>query len=403
VRRAVIIGAGLAGASAAFALREARFDGSVALIGDEDHVPYDRPPLSKGYLRGEEPASQAQVRPADDYAANDIELQLGRKALTIDRHRRRVTLDNGREVAYDRLLLATGARARGLLATNAHLPGVFYLRTLDDADAIRAATASARHIVVVGGGWVGSEVAASLRQMGLEATLVANLPNPLERVLGPEAASVYTAAHLDHGVRLLQGRVTAVDGDERVSEVLVGRRRLKADLVVAGVGSVPNIELARRAGLQVAGAGVAVSAELQTSDPAIYAAGDIAAAWHPRFGERLRVEHWDNAREQGAAAALNMLGRGEPYSRTPYFYSDQYDLGMEYRGYAAAWDRVILRGDASSGGLLAFWLLDGRVQAAMNVNAWEAGDDLAAMVDRRQAVSPARLADPGTELSRVAA
>ena len=404
MKRAVIIGAGLAGASAAFALRDAGFEGSLILVGDEPHHPYERPPLSKGYLRGEEPFSQALVRPAGDYLAQDIELRLGRRAVTIDRHREQVVLDDGSEVAYDRLLLATGARARGLVATNAHLPGLFYLRTLDDADAIRRAAADARRVVVVGGGWVGSEVAASLRQLGLEVALVTNLANPLERVLGPQVASVYAAAHRAHDVKLVRGRVRAVEGETHVSQVyLADGRTLEADFVVAGVGAVPRLELVRRAGLEAAVGGVALDERLRTSDPAIYAAGDIAAAWHPRLGLRLRVEHWDNAREQGAVAARNMLGAGEAYARTPYFYSDQYDLGMEYRGYASAWDQVILRGDPEAASFVAFWLLDGRLQAAMNVNAWNEAEHLAALVERRPAVTPARLADPGVDLAGLAA
>jgi 3-phenylpropionate/trans-cinnamate dioxygenase ferredoxin reductase subunit len=404
VRRAVIVGAGLAGASAAFALREAGFDGSVVLVGDEPHLPYERPPLSKGYLRGEEPSSAAQVRSVDDYLARDIELRTARRAVTLDRHRRQVVLDDGSAVAYDRLLLATGARARGLTATGAYLPGLYYLRTLDDADAIRAAAANGRRVIVVGGGWVGSEVAASLRQLGLDVTLVTNLANPLERALGSEVASVYAAAHRAHHVSLVQGRVRAVGGETRLSTVhLADGRTLEADFVVAGVGAVPRLELVRRAGLEVAAGGVAVDERLRTSDAVIYAAGDVAAAWHPRLGLRLRVEHWDNAREQGALAARNMLGAGDAYARTPYFYSDQYELGMEYRGHAPAWDRVVLRREPGAPSFVAFWLLDGRLQAAMNVNAWNESDHLAALVERRPAVSPARLADPGVDLAGLAA
>jgi 3-phenylpropionate/trans-cinnamate dioxygenase ferredoxin reductase subunit len=404
VKRALILGAGLAGASAAIALRKAGFDGSLVIVGDEGQLPYERPPLSKTYLRGEEPASQALVQPAQDYGDDGIELRLGRRAMTIDRRHRLVTLDDGSELRYDRLLLATGSSARRLVASNAHLPGVFHLRTMQDADSIRIAAAEARRVVVIGGGWVGSEVAASLRQMGLEVALVTNLGHPLERVLGPEVSSVYAAAHRSHGVELVHGRVRALDGDGRVSKVwLSGGRSLEADFVVAGVGASPRLELVRRSGLEVASGGVAVDERLQTSDPRILAAGDIAAAWHPRLARRLRVEHWDNAREQGATAARNLLGAAEPYARTPYFYSDQYDLSMEYRGYAEAWDQVVVRGDPESGSFVAFWLLEGRIHAALNMNEWNEGASLAALVDGRPAVSAARLADPGIELDQLAA
>jgi 3-phenylpropionate/trans-cinnamate dioxygenase ferredoxin reductase subunit len=404
MKRAVIVGGGLAGASAAFALRDAGFEGSVVLVGEEQHLPYERPPLSKGYLRGEEPAHQARVREAADYEARGIQLRLGRQAMAVDRQRRCVVLDDGSEVPYDRLLLATGAQARSLVATNPHPPGLFYLRTLDDADAIRAAAAAARRVVVVGGGWLGSEVAASLRQMGLEVTLVTGPSHPLQRLLGPEVASVYAAAHRAHGVELVPGRVSAVEGERRISHVrLTDGHRLAADFVVAGVGATPRLELARRAGLELTAGGVAVDARLQSSDPAVFAAGDIAAAWHPRLGVRLRVEHWDNAREQGATVARNMLGADEAYTRTPYFYSDQYDLGMEYRGHAPVWDRVVLRGDPGGGSFVAFWLLEERLQAAMNVNEWGLGEELATMAERRQLVDPVRLADPGVALGRLAA
>jgi 3-phenylpropionate/trans-cinnamate dioxygenase ferredoxin reductase subunit len=388
VDRVVIIGAGLAGASAAFALREAGFEGAVTLLGDERHQPYERPPLSKGYLRGEEPAEKAHVRPAVDYADASIALRLGAHAVTIDRTDHQVRLADGSQLPYDRLLLATGASARNLPVPGADLPGVMTLRTLDDADAIRTAAARAEQVVVVGGGWIGSEVAASLRQLGHHVMLIINGSVPLERVLGREVGAIYGQLHRDNGVELRPGRVTGIEGTKRVTGVRLDRGTvLPAQLVVAGVGAVPRLELARRAGLAIAGDGVAVDDQLRTSDDAIFAAGDIAAAWHPRYQRRLRVEHWDNAREQGAAAARNLLGAGEPYARVPYFYSDQFDLGMEYRGHAPAWDEVVIRGDTERREFLAFWIADGRVVAAMNANLWDAADSLADLVARQVPVS----------------
>ena len=379
--RVVIIGGGLAGASAAFALREAGFAGSVTLVGDEPHHPYERPPLSKAYLRGEEPAEGARFRPADDYMEADISLRLGARALTVDREGRLVRLADGTELPYDRLLLATGAAPRHLAVPGADLDGVMTLRSYEDADAIRTAAESAERIVVVGGGWIGSEVAASLRQLGHAVTLVVNLSEPLEHVLGREVATIYGDLHRERGVEVVPGRVTGIEGYPRVSGARLSRgRSLPAQLVVVGVGATPRVDLARRAGLAIADDGVAVDAELRTSDPFIYAAGDIAAAWNPRYGRRLRIEHWDNAKRQGAAAARNMLGADKEYGRVPYFYSDQFDLGMEYRGYAPEWDEVVLRGNPVGREFLAFWLRDGRVVAGMNANLWDAASAVSKLV-----------------------
>lgn len=381
--RAVVIGASLAGASAAFALRDTGFAGDVTLVGEEQHLPYERPPLSKGYLRGEEPIDKAFVRPASEYHRAGITLRLGVRAATIERPGRRVRLADGSELSFDRLLLATGVTPRKLAVPGADLDGVMTLRSVEDADAIRAAAERADRIVVVGGGWVGSEVAASLRQLGHRVTLVTSLANPLQRVLGPEVAAIYADLHRSNGVDLVVGTVTGFEGTNHVTGVRLRRgQTLPAHLVVAGVGALPRVELARRAGLQLADDGIAVDAHLRTSDPAIFAAGDVAAALHPRFGRRLRIEHWDNAREQGATAARNMLGAAEDYARTPYFYSDQFDLGMEYRGHAPSWDQVELRGDAQRREFLAFWLRNGRIVAAMNANRWDDAEILARLVER---------------------
>ncbi|HEY7464439.1 MAG TPA: FAD-dependent oxidoreductase [Candidatus Limnocylindria bacterium] len=379
--RVVVIGGGLAGASAAFALRKGGFAGELTIVGDEAHRPYERPPLSKGYLRGAEAAEQAEVRPAAAYAEKDIGLRLGARAITVDRTRQSVRLADGAELPYDRLLLATGASPRNLAVPGADLQGVMTLRTFDDADAIRAAAERAEQIVVVGGGWIGSEVAASLRQLGHRVTMVVNGSNPLEHVMGREVAAIYGQLHRERGVEIISGRVTGVEGTKQATGVRLDRGTvLPAQLVVVGIGAVPRIELARRAGLAIAHDGVAVDAQLRTSDPAIFAAGDIAAAWHPRYEQRLRIEHWDNAKRQGAAAARNMLDAGEDYARVPYFYSDQYDLGMEYRGYAPEWDAVVLRGQPDERKFVAFWVRDGRVVAGMNANDWDAAKAVSALV-----------------------
>ncbi len=399
----VIVGGGLAGATAAFALREQGFGGQVTLVGAEVAVPYERPPLSKGYLRGEEPIEKAQVKPESHYESEGIELWRGRRAVTLDPHARWVNLDDGTTLDYDALLIATGAAPRSLGAAQAYLDGVLYLRTVEDADALREAAASARSVAVIGGGWIGSEVAASLRQMGSEVTLISNLPRPLERVLGPEVAEVYRDLHESNGVRLVYGHVAGLDGDRRVSSVVLSDgQRVAADLVVVGVGVMPRIPLAIRAGLETTGGAIAVDEHLRTSVPGIYAAGDVAAAWHPRFGRHIRVEHWDNAIHQGRTAALNILGAREVFARTPYFFSDQFDLGMEYRGYAPAWEQVIVRGDVPGREFHAFWLADGRVAAAMNANLWDDGEELLRLVESEERVDRARLSDPGVPLAEAA-
>jgi 3-phenylpropionate/trans-cinnamate dioxygenase ferredoxin reductase subunit len=399
----VIAGGGLAGATAAFALRERGFEGRITLVSEEKAPPYERPPLSKGYLRGESTLEHAQVRPLADYDTHGIELLRGRRAVTLDPAIRRLNLDDGTNLTYDALLIATGAAPRHLGSTTVSLVGVHYLRTAEDADAIRTAAARATKIAVIGGGWVGSEVAASLRQLGHDVTLISALPRPLERVLGPEVADVYRQLHAERGVRLVQGRVSSIKGTRSVEEIrLTDGHGVRADLVVIGVGAVPRLQLAMRGRLETTEGGLAVDEYLRTSVPNIYAAGDVAAAWHPRYGRHIRIEHWDNAIEQGKSAAANILGANEPYARTPYFYSDQYDLGMEYRGYAPLWGKVVVRGDTAKREFLAFWLADDRVIAAMNANVWDQGDALQRLVESEERVDLARLADPVVPLAEAA-
>lgn len=399
----VIAGGGLAGATAAFALRERGFEGRVVVVSEEAEPPYERPALSKEYLRGEKSLEDTFVRPLADYAAQDVELLRQRRAVTLDPTTRQLNLDDGTNLTYNALLIATGAEPRPLGSTRAYVAGVHYLRNARDADAIRVAAASAKAIAVIGGGWVGSEVAASLRQVGHEVTLISNLPRPLERVLGPEVSEVYRDLHAERGVRLAQGHVSFVEGDKHVDGVrLADGRRVPADLVVVGVGAAPRIKLAMRGGLETVDGAIAVDEHLRTSVPNIYAAGDVAAAWHPRFGRHLRVEHWDNAIQQGKTAAANILGANEPYARTPYFYSDQFDLGMEYRGYAPEWGKVAIRGDVAKRQFHAFWVADGRVIAAMNANLWDDGDELQRLVESEERVDLERLADPTVPLAEAA-
>ena len=387
----VIVGAGLAGGSAAVQLRKDGFDGRIVLVGDEPEAPYERPELSKGYLRGTKERAKLDVREAAFYGENSIELLTSTRVTAIDAKARDVLLSDGQRIPFDRLLLATGSSPRRLKLSGSDLAGIHYLRTVSDSDAIREAAAGAHKAVVVGGGWIGAEVAASLRELGLEVTMVLPEPAPLERVLGPEVGAVYRDIHREHGVELRPGqRLSAFLGRGSIEAVQTGDgTRIPCDFVVVGAGASPRIELAAQAGLDVA-SGVLVDARLETSVPGIYAAGDVAEAWNPTFEARIRVEHWDNARRQGRAAARNMLGVGEPYDRIPYFYSDQYDLGMEYSGYAPSWDRVVFRGDPASRQFIAFWLRDGRVVAGMNANIWEVNDALAGLVRSGHEVSVER-------------
>jgi 3-phenylpropionate/trans-cinnamate dioxygenase ferredoxin reductase subunit len=399
----VIVGAGLAGAKAAEALRAEGFDGRLLLFGEEAERPYERPPLSKAYLRGETDRDSLYVHPEAFYAANNIELRPSTRVDSIDLAARRLELATGERIGYGRLLLATGATARRLRLPGADLGGVHHLRSRRDADTLAAAAARAEHVVVVGTGWIGSEAAASIRQLGRDVTMVGPDPAPLARVLGPEIAGVYRDLHADHGVRLLpETRVTGFRGTGRVEAVITDDgRTIDADLVLVGAGAVPRTELAEAAGLPVRN-GVLVNERLEAVGAAgIYAAGDVAAAWHPRYQSYLHVEHWANALNQGPAAARNMLGAKIAYGRLPYFYSDQYDLGMEYSGMAADWDRVVVRGDLATREFIAFWLKDQRVVAGMNANVWDVVQDIQALIRGGRPVDPERLADPDIPLDQV--
>lgn len=399
IRTIVIIGASLAGSKAAEELRKEGYDGRLVMFGDEGRLPYLRPPLSKEYLRGESQFDKALVHPLAWYEDQRIELNLATPVRAIDPATREVVLADGHRLAFDRLLIATGSSPRRLTIPGNDLPGVHHLRTVEDADAIRDAAVGAHRVVVIGGGWIGAEVAASMRQLGLPVTLVAPGSVLLERVLGTEVGTVYRDLHAEHGVDLIMHQRAAVfRGTRRVESVeTADGTRIEGDLVVVGVGSQPRTELAATAGLDVR-VGILVDEHLETSVPGIFAAGDVTAAWHPLLGSHLRVEHWDNARRQGRTAARNMLGMAEPYLRIPYFYSDQYDLSMEYAGFASAWDRVVFRGEPAGREFVAFWLSDGRVVAGMNANVWKVNDAIAALVGSRGKVATERLSDPTVAL-----
>jgi 3-phenylpropionate/trans-cinnamate dioxygenase ferredoxin reductase component len=399
----VIVGASLTGARAAAALRERGYEGRVVLVGAESERPYERPPLSKDYLRGEVGREKIYVHDEGFYDEQQIELRLGQVAEILDPTGRELELDSGERLRYDRLLLATGAEPRRLSIPGSDLEGVLYLRSVEDSDRLRERLAQSRSLVVVGAGWIGSEVAASARQGGLEVTVIDPTEVPLERVLGTEVGAVYRDIHADHGVRMLLGTgVEALEGDRAVERVRSGDgHEVDCDLVVVGVGVEPRTRLAAQAGLALDD-GIVVDERLETSAPGVFAAGDVANAQHPFYGRRIRVEHWANALNQGPAVARNMLGESVAYERLPYFFSDQYDVGMEYIGYAREWDRVVFRGEPASREFIAFWLVGDRVVAAMNVNVWDVGDPIKRLIGGRAAIDERRLANPDVPLEELA-
>ena len=400
----VIVGAGLAGATAAQTLREEGSEGQITLVGAEAHRPYQRPPLSKGYAQGESPLEALFVHPESFYADHDITLLLKASAQSLDPARHELHLADGSVLRYDRLLLATGAEPRRPDIPGSHLEGVLYLRTVEDASRLRDLIDQGGRLVVVGAGWIGTEVASSARQRGMEVTVIDPAEVPLQRTLGSEVGGIYRDLHAANGVRMELGTVArAFEGATSVTHVLTaGGRRIGCDAVLVGVGAQPRTRLAADAGLKVAN-GVLVDAQLQSSAPDVFAAGDVALAHHPLYGEPVRVEHWANAERQGALAARNMLGAGESYDELPYFYSDQFDLGMEYSGLARDWDQVILRGDPQSGQFIAFWLERSRVAAAMNANIWDRTDELRSLIRTQAPVDPRALADPSVPLRELAA
>jgi 3-phenylpropionate/trans-cinnamate dioxygenase ferredoxin reductase subunit len=398
----VIAGAGLAGAKAAETLRTEGFDGPVVLIGDESERPYERPPLSKDYLAGKADRASIYVHPQDWYREHHVELRLGAAVTGIDRDRHEVTLADGSRVGYGKLLLATGSSPRRLPVPGAGLPGVHYLRTVGDSDRIRQAFQSAGRVVVIGAGWIGLEAAAAARAAGAEVAIAEMAELPLLRVLGREVAEVFAGLHRANGVDLRMGvGVAEITGTgERAGGVrLSDGSHLPADVVVVGVGITPNTQLAEAAGLEV-GNGIATDASLRTSDPDIYAAGDVACAYHPLLKSSIRVEHWANARNQPQTAARAMLGQPAVYDRLPYFYTDQFDLGMEYSGYVTpgGYDEVVFRGDRERREFVAFWLGQGRVLAGMNVNVWDVNDTVQSLIRSGAPVDSARLADPAVPL-----
>lgn len=410
-RTFVIVGGGLAGAKAAETLRAEGFSGRVILIGDERDHPYERPPLSKGYLAGTDERDSVFVHEPAWYAGADVELHLGQPAVHIDREGQSVRLGDGTRVHYDTLLLATGAEPRRLDVPGTGLAGVHHLRRLAHADRLRGVLAARGrengHLVIAGAGWIGLEVAAAARSYGAEVTVIEPEPTPLHTVLGPELGSLFADLHREHGVRFHFGagltEIAGQDGIVRSVHTDDGEEHLAHD-VLAAIGAAPRTGLAESAGLALAegpGGGIAVDSSLRTTDPRIFAAGDAAAVQHPLLDTRLRVEHWANALNSGPAAARAMLGQEVSYDRVPYFFSDQYDVGLEYSGWAppGSYDQVLCRGDVGKREFVAFWLRENTVLAGLNCNVWDVAEAIQDLVRSGRPVDPRVLADPSVPLS----
>ncbi|ODQ93125.1 NAD(P)/FAD-dependent oxidoreductase [Mycolicibacterium holsaticum] len=391
----VIVGGGLAAAKAAEALRDKDFDGHIVLFAAEEHLPYERPPLSKDYLAGKKALGDFTVANSAWYRDHRVELRLGTEVTGIDTGAHTVSLPDGDTVHYDKLLLATGSRSRKPPIPGADSAGVHYLRSIDDAEALKSTLKDGVSLAVVGAGWIGLEVAANAREQGAAVTVVETADTPLQAALGRELGEVFANLHREHGVDLRLSttvdEVTSAGGTATGLNLNDGST-VDADHVLIAVGAAPNIALAEAAGLTIADGGVQVDSSLRTSDPDIYAVGDIAAADHPLLGARIRTEHWANALKQPAVAADAMLGRPAEYAELPYFFTDQYDLGMEYVGHAPDYARVAYRGDVGAREFTAFWFDgDSRVIAGMNVNIWEGLDDIKALIRSREPVNPERI------------
>ena len=401
----VIVGGGLAGAKAAEALRANDFDGDITIIAEEDHLPYERPPLSKEFLAGKKSLEDFTVHDAGWYSDSNVDLRLGTAVAEIDRGTRNVRLSDDSTQRYDKLLLATGSRSKRPPIPGSDAAAVHYLRTLEDAVELNSALREGSSLAIVGAGWIGLEVAASARSKGVDVTVVETARLPLLAALGAEAAEVFAGLHRQHGVNLRLesnvGEISTTSGTATGLKLDDGSV-IAADAVLVAVGAAPNIELAAAAGLDMGDGGVLVDSSLRTNDPDIFAVGDIAAAQHPFFKTRVRTEHWANALKQPAVAAANMMSTQTEYNELPYFFTDQYDLGMEYVGYAPSYDRVVFRGDVAGREFVAFWLDAGnRVLAGMNVNVWDVVDDIKALITSRAAVAPDALADTQRALSEL--
>ena len=397
-----IVGASLTGGTAAATLRQDGFDGDVILIGEEPHFPYERPPLSKQYLRGEMPFENALVRPVGFYEENGINTRFGVAATRVDPVERKVELTTGGSVHYDKLLIATGVRNRRLPIPGPGLQNVFDLRSITDANALRAEIVSGRKAAVIGMGFIGCEVAASLRQKGVDVVCIDPSPTPLLRVLGEQVGQVMSTIHADHGVKMVfEDVVTRFEGDRRVERVITKRdRRVDCDFAVVGVGVEPVIEFIAESGVRTNN-GILVDEYCRTNVPDIYAAGDVANHYHPVFQQRMRVEHWQNAMQQGANAARSMLGTARPYDAVHWFWSDQYDANLQYAGFHQDGDQPVIRGSLEARNFIAFYLSQGHIDAVVALNRGKDVRRVMPLIKARATVDPRKLGDEDVDLRRL--
>ena len=395
----VIVGASLTGGTAAFTLRDQGYDGDLILIGAEKHPPYERPPLSKEFMRGEQPFEKSLVKPADYWAANKIETRFGERVERVDTAAREVLLDGGERIPYEKVLIATGVRNRKLNAPGVDLPGVHQLRTLEESEAIRADAAKASRAVVVGMGFIGAEVAASLRTLGLDVTAVEPTPTPLHRVLGADVGGAIGTLHADHGVHMrFEDVVESFEGSSRVEGVVTKTgQRIAADMVIVGVGVEPVTDVVADTDIEIDN-GILVDERCRTNVEGVYAAGDIANHQHPIYGRRMRVEHWQNAMRHGAHAAKSMLGSENPYAEVHWFWSDQYEANIQYAGHHREWDSLVIRGSIPERSFVAFYLKDGLVDAVAAVNRGKEVRRATAVIKARKPVDEASLRDEDVDL-----
>jgi len=407
IERVVIVGGGLAAAKTAEALRDEGYAGSIVLFAAEAHVPYERPPLSKGFLKGEQSADETIVLPESWYAEHDVELRLGTEVTAVDADAHEVEAADGSRTAYDKLVLATGASPRRSDLPGADLDGVLYLRTLEDSERLREAFQQGRNVVLIGGGWIGLEAASAARDAGANVTVLEMTAQPLLGVLGPKLGQSFADFHREHGVDLRTGVTVAAiepaaDGRRAASVRLADGTTIPADIVLVGIGAVPNTQLATSAGLALDN-GILVDAQGRSSNPDIFGVGDVANAETPALGQRVRVEHWANALDRPPSVAKGLLGKAGDFDKLPFFFSDQYDLGLEYSGRSGREDDLVVRGDLDGREYVAFWLDGDRVTAGMNVNVWDVQDDIQALIASHEPVDRDKLADPDVPLAQVRA
>lgn len=400
----VIVGGGLAAGTAAQTLREEGYDGEITVIADEPHTPYQRPPLSKGYLKGDEGLDAVILHPDEWYREQRIDVRQSTHVDAIDPAAHTVTLSDGSTLGYDKLLLATGSSPRVLPIPGHDLDGVYMLRRLADSDALKAElSAGGKKLVLIGSGWIGMEVAATAKQLGNDVVILERDPVPLAIALGADMGNVFRRMHEQNGVDLRTSvNVERITGDGHADGVVVDGQTVPADLVLIGVGAIPNTKLAEDAGIAVE-RGILTDESLRTSAPDVYAAGDVANAMHPVLGDRVRSEHWANALNSGPVAAKSMLGQDVQHDMIPYFYSDQFDLGMELSGYPSLMKdaQLVIRGDVDAREFIVFWVQGARVVGGMNVNVWDVNEDVQKLIASGADVDLSRLADPDVPLAEL--